>query len=61
MSEAGLKTSAEDLQWLRLLDIERTTEIPAFNRSRLIALRLVEVRGGHLSITDKGRKLLTAH
>jgi len=54
----GMRPSAEDIQWLRLLDMGGTAEIPPFNKSRLFALGLVSRVGTEVQITEKGTALL---
>lgn len=57
-SGGGLMPSAEDLQWLRLVDIRADSPLPPYNRSRLIALGLVEVREEKLVPSERGLRML---
>ena len=55
----GLKLGAEDIQWLRLIEIRSETVVPPYNQSRLIALGLAEKRDGKLVPTEHGIKTLS--
>ncbi len=57
-SPGGLQPGHEDLQWLRLVGLASTEPMPGLNRSRLIALGLVELKNGVLEVTERGRQAL---
>ena len=52
----GLQVSGEDLKWLEHVAENGGSAIPDFNRSRLIAMGLVEPAS--LALSDKGKGLL---
>jgi hypothetical protein len=54
----GLQANPEDLQWLRLLDITADAPVPSFNRSRLIALGLVEMKRERMVPSERGLRAL---
>lgn len=60
-SGKGLRATAEDMQWLRLLEINSATPVPPFNVSRLVALGYITRKGGNIFISDKGNIALKAH
>ena len=55
----GLRATAEDIQWLRLVDLNTKDAIPEFSASRLVALGLVEREQEKLLLTERGRQALT--
>jgi hypothetical protein len=61
----GLQATSEDVQWLGVIrqNCELGNEakpVPAFNKSKLIALGFVETRAGLLLVTEKGKTRLGA-
>ena len=54
----GLKVGGEDINWLERAASHGGRDIPGFNLSRLIALRLVELTASGLIVTERGRALL---
>ena len=54
----GLHPNKEDLLWLRSLEQLNAEEVPPFNKSRLIAMRLVEIKPTGVTLTEKGRQAL---
>lgn len=59
MAVPAVSPSQEDIQWLRLLDLKTSEEVPSYALSRLVALGLVEIQDGPPAITEKGRRLLS--
>lgn len=55
----GLRVSNDDLKWLEHAAKDGGAAIPGFNRSRLIAMALVEpANDALLLVTQKGKGLL---
>jgi len=57
----GLSPSKDDLHWLnRVRDEGVGAPLPGFNRSRLIAMSLVELTNEGMVVTERGKQLLGA-
>jgi hypothetical protein len=54
----GLNVNDEDLKWLAEAMEKGSELLPAFNRSRLIALGLIEKQGEACTVTEQGRAKL---
>lgn len=50
----GLKLNAEDLKWLYVAQETGCETMPPYNRSRLIALGMIEMRGERCIVTELG-------
>jgi hypothetical protein len=48
-----MKPSIEDIQWLRILDLNVPGDIPEFNKSRLIALGFAVREGDSIRVTER--------
>jgi hypothetical protein len=56
----GLQAASEDLKWLAQAANGDSAAVPPYNRSRLIALCLIEVTDDSVAVTDKGKALLSS-
>lgn len=55
----GLQPKMEDLRWLRVLDANVRGDVPAYNKSRLIAMGLIGRHDDTVVVTEKGKSLLS--
>ena len=53
--------SVEDVQWLRIIDLNVHDEVPPYNQSRLLAMDLIDRSGKVVILTERGKKLLAAN
>jgi hypothetical protein len=51
----GMQISHEDLEWLRRLALQPGSDLPPFNRGRLIAMCLLEISDEGLVLTMRGK------